>query len=637
MNRSSWAGQALSGLTNGDHSADSFDGLLADFMYPFQLRFLGDRARRVAWESSRQIGKSFTIAWKALLRAAAQSKRHQNLFAASERQSMEVLDKVASHIALIHRLKKVKIISGTPSKHEITLINGSKIRCFPANPRTVRGVSGDVYVDEAAHISNDKAFWTAAVPVITRGFDVTLTSTPLGDEGIFYDATHPIEGAEFPFSVHKTTIYDAISEGLDVNVREIEGSMDADSFAQEYLCAYLSVNSTMFPWKLLRAQIVSDKVDADLLAELHIGKLLPTFMGVDVGRRRDLTSIVVGYEFPEGQVYLQPAVKLRDKPFAEQRDTIRRLIRQFGVQACKIDSTGLGMQLAEELTTEFPGLVQAVDFSSGGEKNRLVTQTKIALERGSLWFSSEDGEVLADFHKIRRLVTPAGNVVFDAPRDKTGHADHFWSSALCLDAATFARGWAFHDVNVSGLPGSTVATGDGGWGIELLTPSGPPEQLRTPTAAEFGFDTTGEDELEDIRDLLGDERPDDELELPDFDGSMPPRCSVPLEVLRPLIARRQDPCWGCDEDRRVCEGRPRRPGWKVPEPPPPTRVFMGDALRDLVVGQGHVPPGCHLDGKILWPVVSRGADPCASCALSRAVCRGRPQQKGQSGPADSVG
>ena len=44
-------------------------------------------------------------------------------------------------------------------------------------------------------------------------------------------------------------------------------------------------------------------------------------------------------------------------------------------------------------------------------------------------------EVRDDLHKVRRAVTAAGNVRFQAESDEAGHADRFWALALALEAA----------------------------------------------------------------------------------------------------------------------------------------------------------------------------------------------------------
>jgi hypothetical protein len=41
--------------------------------------------------------------------------------------------------------------------------------------------------------------------------------------------------------------------------------------------------------------------------------------------------------------------------------------------------------------------------------------------------------------KPERVTTPGGRVSIAATRDEAGHADHFWSLALALEAAATAR------------------------------------------------------------------------------------------------------------------------------------------------------------------------------------------------------
>ena len=500
-----WGNHALSALTQGKRPPQHFAGFLEYFCFPYQLRFLSDRGRFVAWESSRQIGKSFSLGWKCIFKGAGQPKRHQTLLAASERQALEVLDKVSNHCDVLQKVTKTQIVESA-AKHEIVLINGSKIRALPANARTARGFSGDLYLDEFAHVQNDRALWEAVLPIISRAdYSVTVTSTPLGDEGVFFDITHPAADAKYRFSVHRTTVHDAIAEGLKFDVDFIKASMDEDSFRQEYECEYLSILSSMFPWGLLRGAM---RGDDPTLATLIAGQMLPTYMGVDIGRRKDLTSIVRGREFPEGAVHLMASDNLQNMTFEAQRTFIAKAIRNEGITKCRIDATGIGGQLAEELQAEFPGIVEPVLFHALDEKNRIVTQSKIALERGALTLPAEDGAMLADFHKIKRHITPSGNIIFDAARDKTGHADRFWAAALCLDAAASDRGWDFGVIEVNSKSrneGQDEA--EHAW-FQAAEAAAGGLLDRAPTAEELGFLVFDEDDLDDLRDaLVGGTRP----------------------------------------------------------------------------------------------------------------------------------
>lgn len=619
----SWGSKALSDLTGGKRPPAHFNGLLEYFCFPYQLDFIADQSRFLAWESSRQIGKSFSLGWRCIFKGAAQPKRHQTILAASERQALEVLDKVNAHCNVLQKVSKTQIVQDS-SKHQITLLNGSKIRALPANPRTARGFSGDLYLDEFAHVQNDRILWEAVLPIISRAdFSVTVTSTPLGDEGVFYDITHQAADAKHRWSVHRTTVHDAMAQGLKFDLDFIRSSMDEDSFRQEYECEYLSFLSSMFPWALLRGAMRNED---PTLGQLLAGQSLPTYLGVDIGRRKDLTSIVRGREFPEGAMHLLPSENLVNLPFEGQRARIRQIIREERVGRCRIDATGIGAQLAEELQAEFPGVVEPVTFYDVNNKNRIVTQAKIGLERGALTMPADDPVMLADFHKIKRHVTPSGNIIFDAARDKTGHADRFWAAGLCLDAAITDRGWDFGVIEVNSR-GGTEDEKDHAW-FASMEAAGGGLLDRAPRADELGFLVVDDDDLEDLREsVVGSARRDAAAEPdPEFRGDMPHGCVLPVVALGLLVSRLEDPCWGCDVDRRVCSGRPPRKGWKSPEPvhKGTATIIRGDSLRDMLAEQGEVPPACYLDGAISWRIVSDGADPCMQCAGDRSVCGGRP-------------
>ena len=51
-----------------------------------------------------------------------------------------------------------------------------------------------------------------------------------------------------------------------------------------------------------------------------------------------------------------------------------------------------------------------------------------------------DQELRDDLRKPEKAVSPGGRVSIAATRDEAGHADHFWSFALAIEAASTAAG-----------------------------------------------------------------------------------------------------------------------------------------------------------------------------------------------------
>ncbi|MGI0014235.1 MAG: hypothetical protein ACREBU_12460, partial [Nitrososphaera sp.] len=106
----------------------------------------------------------------------------------------------------------------------------------------------------------------------------------------------------------------------------------------------------------------------------------------------------------------------------------------FRIQRCALDASGLGAMLAEELAAKWGARVEPVVFTAA-IKEALAVRVKRLLEERRLKIPY-DPAIRAALGSVKRYVTAAGNVRFDAERtDLSGHADHFWALALALHAA----------------------------------------------------------------------------------------------------------------------------------------------------------------------------------------------------------
>lgn len=93
--------------------------------------------------------------------------------------------------------------------------------------------------------------------------------------------------------------------------------------------------------------------------------------------------------------------------------------------------------LAEELREHWGSRVEPVVFTNA-VKEGLAVRLKRLLEDRRLKIPY-DPKIRAAFNSIKRVVTQAGNVRFDAERtEEAGHADAFWALTLALAAADIA-------------------------------------------------------------------------------------------------------------------------------------------------------------------------------------------------------
>jgi phage FluMu gp28-like protein len=93
----------------------------------------------------------------------------------------------------------------------------------------------------------------------------------------------------------------------------------------------------------------------------------------------------------------------------------------------------MGMPLGEDLQREFGGRVEPVQFLLAAKED-MAYRVKRRMEQ-RLDLLPDDPAIRAAFRAVKKIVTPAGNVRFDAERTELGHADEFWAKALADLAA----------------------------------------------------------------------------------------------------------------------------------------------------------------------------------------------------------
>jgi len=402
-------------------------------LLPYQLQWIQDRTRYRSWCASRQVGKSFGVSLDADF--GGLEGRNQILVAASQRQSYSLILKAVQHLRALEtaldlgfrrRLSRAgpKLVEGNPTKSEIVLVNGARIMAFPAAPDTIRGETGDVWIDEAGLVQHDEELFRAVFPMATRGgYRVSLVSTPFGDSGLF----HRIHcGDSTRWSRHTTTVHDAMRQGLSVDWPAIQEAVgDPDAIAQEYECQFLSDALAYFPSDLIRRCTYDDETET-----VPPGSC---YAGADIGRKKDRTTLYPLTMAASDVRYVLPGQVLHRMPFDEQEQIISGTLTRLRVRRSCVDATGLGAHIAENLQRRNGG-VEPVVFTAS-IKEQLVTTVRKLMEQGKLRLPASDRDLLRDFGMIRRFVSAANNVRFDAEHSATGHADRFWAVALAVHAS----------------------------------------------------------------------------------------------------------------------------------------------------------------------------------------------------------
>ncbi len=413
-------------------------------LYGYQKRWISDPSRFKLAVKSVQIGWS----WAAALEVALDMLPARTTWlwmSGSQRQSREAAEYCKVHLramkATAELAYNVEEFFGDTKMlvDRVTMPNGSRAFFLPANPETARGFAGNVVLDEYASQLNPRAIWAAMFGRVSRGYKLRVFSSPKGDQGKFYDLAKMLglaDGitprkqpvAKDGWSGHWCDIHQAITEGCPVNADELRlGMADDDLFAQEYLCVFLSAEKQWIPSDLIEAA-VSAEATTELPAAFRPRG--PLWMGMDVGRTRDLTVHALLEQTAD--VFTVRALDTQRKAkFSQQRQRAEQYLPL--VRRCRLDATGLGMQNAEELQEKYPAKVEPVEFNLES-KSEMAVWMKRRFEDHTLRIP-DNPETIADIKAVKRIITDAGNVRFDARRTDAGHADRFWAIALAGTAS----------------------------------------------------------------------------------------------------------------------------------------------------------------------------------------------------------
>lgn len=391
-------------------------------LYSYQQDFVRDDSRFRVWLKSRQIGATYGCAGEALV--DAMSGMDQLILSASETQALKWHGEIHKHAQ-----KLGLALSGSSS--EIITPSGAKIYIFANNFRTIQGFSGSVWMDEFAWYMNPKRIWEAFIPSITSvkagetKARITILSTPFEQDSLFHKLVLD-DTKYYMFSRHKTTIYDAVKEGLDVDIKVLRDLFDEDSWATMYECQFVDDDSSFFPISLIKSCVK----DYNYYTPANSARL---WSGYDIGRKKDL-SVLSSLENLLGRYTLCIQDTYQKVTFESQKTLVKDHLNVFRNANIRIDKTGIGMDIAENIETKFPSRAEGIYFTASSKEHMVLNLKKMFEEK--FITIPNDPILIADIHAIKRRAGMK-RMLYDADRNMYGHADRFWSLALAAKKLDF--------------------------------------------------------------------------------------------------------------------------------------------------------------------------------------------------------
>lgn len=417
------------------------------YFLPYQTKWLRDEARFKIWEKSRRIGATYVQSYEDV-RDAARAKKSMDVWftsadltAAKEYihycgQWARMFNMAAEELGeiVLDSEKDVKAMV-------IEFATGRRVHALSSNPTAFRSKGGKLVVDEYAFHGQPDALWKAAIPVITWGYPVRILSTYNGKGNRYYRMVEEAKKGN-QWSLHTTSIEDAVAQGLADKImgrrlteaerrQWIEELRDAagdeETWQQEYMCVPVDEATAWLTWELIASGEHNDAGNRDLY------KGGDCYVGMDIGRRRDLTVIWV-VELVGDVLWTREVITLRKKKFAVQLDALADVFTRYNVRRACMDQTGMGEKMVEDAKTAHGEYRVEGVLMTGPVKQHLATIIKQRFEDRQVR-TPPDRTIRESHHAVRKITTVAGNPRFDADRTELGHADEFWAHALAAHAA----------------------------------------------------------------------------------------------------------------------------------------------------------------------------------------------------------
>jgi len=419
------------------------------YFLPYQKRWILDESPMKIYPKSRRIGVSYASSFRINDKCLRRNRFTQWVTSRDEFTAKEfITDYIALWAAASNAVCRgllgddVQVIDQDKGIRAFvaTYANGNRVVSLSSTPEAFAGKGGDVFIDEADLHKDSGKVIDMALPCTTWGGQLEMVSALKTDGGPNTPFCRMVEdcrnnGNPMGWSFHRTDILQAVDEGFVEKVNQRTGanlSRDAwlnqmrgkcrteEAWQTQYLIIPATDNEAMLSYEMIM------QCETSQLRKVGNG---PLYAGYDVARTKDLAAY---YEFElVGDVLVQTAEQtFKNTPFRVQKEFLINKLRNNQLHRLALDASGMGLMLAEELADDFgPYRVDGVKFTPP-VKEVLVMGLRNTFDDRKIRILATP-ENRNDLHKVKKMVTAAGNVRYDAERDdESGHADRFWAIAL---------------------------------------------------------------------------------------------------------------------------------------------------------------------------------------------------------------
>lgn len=474
-------------LQTGDYFPENEPVLLG-----YQARWFEDESEVKIAEKSRRTGLTWAEAASNVITAAKPKKRGgRNVYYVGSRQEMALeyiaacalFAKAFSQLAGKVNESIFKDEDGSKDILSYTIRfpnSGFKITALSSRPSNLRGMQGDVVIDEAAFHDSLHELLKAAMALTMWGARVRIISTHNGVDNEYNQYVQDARSGRKPWSIHRITLDDALNDGVFKRIcyvtgqkwspeaesawrqKTIDNAPSKEASDEEYFCIpsqsggaalsrvliearmdqqypviRLSKDNSFNEWPdHLRQAEIADWCTENLLPQLQkLNPLNQHAFGEDFGRLGDLTVIdPIAIEQNLDRV-IPFSVELRNIPFKQQEQVLFYIVDRLPrLMGGALDAGGNGMYLAEQARHRYgSGRIYEVKLSEGWYLENMP-RFKAAFEDAKLTIPADNDQL----NDLRALQVINGIIRLPKAKTETGSNQRHGDSAISKALAWFA-------------------------------------------------------------------------------------------------------------------------------------------------------------------------------------------------------
>lgn len=414
------------------------------YFLPYQLNWILDDSEYKVAEKSRRVGFTYASSYRMFRKCMNRGKgfiqwvSSRDMLTAQEliRDYIAKWCEAANIVAKGMYGESVEVIDTEKNikAFVVEFPNGARLVSLSSSPEAFAGKGGDIFLDEADLHDDSGRLIDMAQPCTMWGGQLEVVSAYRVNgtsASPFAVLVKSAKGADNPMgiSLHRVTLPDAVGQGLVEKINAVSGKSETreafiakirakcrteSAYKSQYLCVCEDAAG-----KLITIQMITpQELDPLQLAEVIAANPgAPRYGGYDVARK---VHAAVWHEYALIGVSLYRAGRevFRDTEFDTQEDWIRaRLVdaSKPRITRMAIDSTGLGMHMAEHLTKDFPGRVDAVNLESS-RRTELCVSLRDRFASGRIFIPFDD-QLRADINAPEKRLAKNGGLRIYLPKN----------------------------------------------------------------------------------------------------------------------------------------------------------------------------------------------------------------------------